>query len=158
MVQRSNVAYADAGVEQQLQLWLEGLLGNDQEVVEEVYGLLQERSSDWQQLRTWVRQLQQAQQEQQQQQTQSQQQLSSSSGSGGSNQDAAAAAGGMGVQQLAVQDPEVQQLILELAGKQQQQPAAQGKATKGQGKSPSAVARRSIRNMLSPLAIAMHAQ
>eukprot|EP00882_Tetradesmus_deserticola_P013318 GHRQ01014129.1.p1 GENE.GHRQ01014129.1~~GHRQ01014129.1.p1 ORF type:complete len:242 (+),score=65.40 GHRQ01014129.1:918-1643(+) len=30
MVQRSNVAYADAGVEQQLQLWLEGLLGNDQ--------------------------------------------------------------------------------------------------------------------------------
>jgi hypothetical protein len=137
-----------------------------QEVVGEVYGLLQERNLDWQQLRTWVRQLQQAQQEQQQQQAQSQQQLSGSSSSdseggswsvaAGSGQTAAAAEGGVAVQQLSVPDPEVQQLMLELAGKQQQ-PARQGKAAKGQGKSPSALARRSIHNMLKPLATALHA-
>jgi hypothetical protein len=58
------------------------------------------------------------------------------------------------VQQSAVTpDPEVQQLMLELAGKQQQ-PAKQGKAAK-QGKSPSTLARRSIRNMLKPLATAL---
>jgi hypothetical protein len=30
MAQRNNLPYADAGVEQQLQLWMEGLLENDQ--------------------------------------------------------------------------------------------------------------------------------
>jgi hypothetical protein len=132
-----------------------------QEVVAEVYGLLQERNLDWQQLRTLVRQLQQAQQQQQQQQqAQSQQQLSGSSSSSsdgdgwsvaaGSSRTTAAAEGG-----VAVPDPEVQQLMLELAGKQQQ-PTKQGKAAK-QGKSPSTLARRSIRNMLKPLATALHA-
>jgi hypothetical protein len=129
-----------------------------------VYGLLQARCQDWQQLRTWVRQLQQAQQQQQQQQEQQlvqrQQQLGSGDESsswgdaaGGSQVAAAAAAAGE-VQQVAVQDSEVQQLILELAGKQQQ-PGKQSKPAKG--KSPAAVARRSIRNMLKPLAVALHA-
>jgi hypothetical protein len=142
------------------------LLQHLQEVVEEVYGLLQERNSDWQQLRTWVRQLQQAQQEQQQQQQpQSQEQLNDSSSdsegggwgvaAGSSQTPAIAAAGDATVQQLAVHDFEVQQLMLELAEKQ---PAKQGKAAKGQGKSPSALARRSIRNMLKPLAIALRAE
>ncbi|KAF6261016.1 hypothetical protein COO60DRAFT_818594 [Scenedesmus sp. NREL 46B-D3] len=173
MAQRNNLPYTDAVVEQQLQLWMEGLLDSDQEVVEEVYGLLQERNLDWQQLRTWLRQLQQAQQQQQQQQQVQSQHLggsssSSSSSEGGGDQsvvvgssqvatEVAAAAAMGGVQQLAVQDPEVQQLMLELAGNQQQL-AKPGKAAKGQGKSPSAVARRSIRNMLKPLAVSMHAQ
>jgi hypothetical protein len=124
-----------------------------------VYGLLQARGQDWQQLRVWVRQLQQAQQQQQEQQlAQSQQQLSSSSSDKSSSWGDAAgssyvAAAGE-VQQVAVQDPEVQQLMLELAGKQQQ-PGKQSKPAKG--KSPAAVARRSIRNMLKPLAVALHA-
>uniref|UniRef100_A0A383VF57 Uncharacterized protein n=1 Tax=Tetradesmus obliquus TaxID=3088 RepID=A0A383VF57_TETOB len=142
--QRNNLPFTDTDVEQQLQLWMEGLLDGDQEVVDEVYGLLQAKGQDWQQLRILVRQLQQAQQQQQQQQ----QQISSSSSSAGDSSSDEAAAGE--VQQVAVQDPEVQQLMQELAGKQQ------SRAARGPGKSPSAVARRSIRNMLKPLAVELH--
>jgi hypothetical protein len=44
MAQRNNLPYADAGVEQQLQLWMEGLLDNDQ-VGLAVFGCVQGKES-----------------------------------------------------------------------------------------------------------------
>lgn len=123
-----------------------------QETVDELFELLSSRQQDWQQLRTWVRQLQQHEQQQQEQQQQAAQEQPTQQ-QAPSLQDLQAADG---VSAVAAADPEVLQLIQELNAPQQQQAQAAGaSSSKGKGgKNPVSVARRSIRRMLKPLAVA----
>jgi hypothetical protein len=128
------------------------LLLYSQEVVDELFEVLSSKQQDWQQLRAWVRTLQQHEQQQQEQQQQLDlqhwpQQLQIPPDA---QQESVAA--------VAVQDPEVLQLIQELNAPQQvKQPGSgSGSSSKSKGKggkSPASVARRSIRRMLKPLAL-----
>lgn len=104
-----------------------------QQVVDEVYQLLQQQNLDWQQLRTWVRQLQQHSSEHLHD-------AISSSSSSDSTDEAKEAA-------WREEDHDVRQLMLVLAQKQQ--------STSRSKRQNAAVtsARRSIRGMLRPLAI-----
>lgn len=122
-----------------------------QDVVDEVYQLLQQHNLDWQQLRTWVRQLQQQKEGQQQPQQQVGADTASSSSGSSSDSDATDSIQEAAVAALHVQDDEVRQLMLELA---QQPQRKQGSTTKGRGQSSVVTAaRRSIRKMLKPLAV-----
>lgn len=130
-----------------------------QDINHEVYQLLQQHGLDWQQLRTWVRQLQQHKQ-----QLQTEPQLpaaalagcQSSSSSSGSEADDSDSLHEAAVAALHVQDDEVRGLMLELAQQQQfKRRQRQGTAGGGQGQSSTSVtaARRSIRRLLKPLAV-----
>ncbi|KAF8058125.1 SPBPB2B2.09c [Scenedesmus sp. PABB004] len=156
VAERNNLPFTDAAVEQQLSWWIEGLLEDRQEVVDELHQLLQESAQDWQQLRTWVRQVQQHRQQQEQQQ-QAQQAAAADGSSGSSAADDAVELLGPDVVAAAV-DPEVVALMQELAQQRQQRPASRGgKRPKSESAAAASAARRSIRKLLKPMAVARSA-
>jgi ABC-type uncharacterized transport system ATPase subunit len=129
-----------------------------QEVMDELFEALQAKQQDMQQLRTWVRQLQLQQQQrgeeqlEQQQQELEQQQRAEASWPAVSvpvqQREGAEDAG------IAVQDPEVLQLIHELNQGRAEGGLAGSSKPKGKaGKSPAAAARRSLRRVLKSLAL-----
>eukprot|EP00879_Flechtneria_rotunda_P032954 GHRR01036454.1.p1 GENE.GHRR01036454.1~~GHRR01036454.1.p1 ORF type:complete len:205 (+),score=92.28 GHRR01036454.1:324-938(+) len=158
----NKVSFRDNDVEQQLDVWTEGLIDNDQEVVDEVYQLLQDNKLDWQQMRVWMRQAQQHRQQERQQaqpqqqqavlQQQEHQQLALIQQAPGMD-DGSRPPTDTNAQQnnqiAVVHDPEVLQLIQQLAQKRQQPQTQLKKTNSSNGKT----ALRSMRRMLKPLAV-----